>query len=203
MAQASHREQLIDGAITCLQTKGYARTTARDIAAASSANLASIGYHFGSKEALLNEALMRILDERNRYVGRSAAGDRDSSPLEQLTATYASVRRIFRRYRPVLVAFVEAMAQAERSPELREQLAAQYRESRRGMTALLRRSLGEDADRLRIDPSAMASLWIAALDGLVLQWLIDPSGVPSPDEMVESLAEWMSAALEQKRAARR
>src|SRR5207302_11259415 len=68
MAQISHKEQLIEGAIECLQTKGYARTTARDIAAASSANLASIGYHFGSKESLLNEALMRILEERNRRV---------------------------------------------------------------------------------------------------------------------------------------
>ncbi len=52
MAQASHREQLLEGAIECLRTKGYARTTARDIAAASGANLASIGYHFGSKEGL-------------------------------------------------------------------------------------------------------------------------------------------------------
>jgi hypothetical protein len=39
------------------EVRGYARTTARDLAAESGANLASIGYHFGSKEALLNEAL--------------------------------------------------------------------------------------------------------------------------------------------------
>jgi len=35
MAQISHREQLLQGAIECLRTKGYARTTARDIAAAA------------------------------------------------------------------------------------------------------------------------------------------------------------------------
>src|SRR5687767_6688051 len=58
MAQISHREDLIEGAIKCLRTKGYARTTARDIAAASGAGLASIGYHFGSKDALLAKALL-------------------------------------------------------------------------------------------------------------------------------------------------
>ena len=77
MAQPSNREQLLEGALQCLRTKGYSRTTARDIAGASGANLASIGYHFGSKEALLNAAMIRLLEQRNRQVGRLAtsAGD--------------------------------------------------------------------------------------------------------------------------------
>ena len=53
----SHRDKLLEGAVDCLRDKGYARTTARDLVAASGTNLASIGYHFGSKEALLNEAI--------------------------------------------------------------------------------------------------------------------------------------------------
>jgi AcrR family transcriptional regulator len=53
----NHRERLLRGALKCMREKGYAHTTARDIAAASNSNLGSIGYHFGSKEALLNEAI--------------------------------------------------------------------------------------------------------------------------------------------------
>ena len=52
-----HREQLLEGAKQCLLTKGYARTTARDLVAASGTNLASIGDHYGSKDALMNQAL--------------------------------------------------------------------------------------------------------------------------------------------------
>ncbi|NHW87893.1 helix-turn-helix transcriptional regulator, partial [Escherichia coli] len=44
-----HRERLLAGARNCLYERGYTRTTARDIVAASDTNLASIGYHFGSK----------------------------------------------------------------------------------------------------------------------------------------------------------
>ena len=69
MPQISHRDQLLEGAIECLRTKGYARTTARDIAHAANGNLASIGYHFGSKEALLNEAITRACDEWTTRLG--------------------------------------------------------------------------------------------------------------------------------------
>ena len=68
----SHREDLLEAAIRCLYEKGYARTTARDLVAESGTNLGSIGYHYGSKERLMNEALMvafhRWLDGAGRDV---------------------------------------------------------------------------------------------------------------------------------------
>src|SRR5947209_635255 len=149
MAQISHRDQLIKGAIKCLQTKGYARTTARDIAAASEAHLASTGYHFGSKEALLDHALIRIFEERNRHVGTVTFSTKDATPLQRMTTTFVAVREIFEKHRPVLVAFVEAMAQAERSSDLRAQMANHYREARRGIGVMLRTGLGDAAERLR------------------------------------------------------
>src|SRR5215472_17197961 len=51
-----NREDLLAGALECLKTKGWTRTTVRDIAAAAGVNHAAIGYHFGSREALLIEA---------------------------------------------------------------------------------------------------------------------------------------------------
>src|SRR5438874_3762379 len=115
MAQPSHRDQLVKGAIKCLQTKGYARTTARDIATASGANLASIGYHFGSKEALLNEAMIRLFKRRNWRVGEATLAGEQATPLERLTATFGAAGEVFKAPRPLFVAFVEAIAQAERS----------------------------------------------------------------------------------------
>ena len=61
--------------------KGYARTTARDIASAAGVSLAAIGYHFSSKEALLTEMLSDI-SERLLAGGRqcvaAARDDRDA-----------------------------------------------------------------------------------------------------------------------------
>ena len=53
-----HKEDLLAGAKKCLVELGYAKTTARDSVKASHTNLASIGYHFGSKDALLTQAMM-------------------------------------------------------------------------------------------------------------------------------------------------
>src|SRR5436853_5854881 len=107
MAQPSHRDQLIEGAIECLQTKGYSRTTARDIAAAAGANLASIGYHYGSKEALLNEAILRASERWTEHLGESAFAAENGSPLEQMAASWVAMLSSFEELRPVLVGFIE------------------------------------------------------------------------------------------------
>lgn len=58
-----NREELLKGARECLLDKGYVQTTARDIANASGVGLAAIGYHFGTKEALLQEAMVETNKE--------------------------------------------------------------------------------------------------------------------------------------------
>ncbi|MGC4937014.1 TetR/AcrR family transcriptional regulator [Kribbella sp. DT2] len=70
-----NREALIEGAKTCLREKGYTRTTARDIATAAGVSLAAIGYHFGSKDALLNEAMRQALGEWGDELARTMSAD--------------------------------------------------------------------------------------------------------------------------------
>ena len=80
-----NREDLIAGAKRCLVEKGYAHTTARDIAAASGVSLAAIGYHFGSKDALMNQAVYESIgdwaDELSRAL--TAEGALESQPLRR------------------------------------------------------------------------------------------------------------------------
>jgi AcrR family transcriptional regulator len=190
VAQPSNREALLAGAIECLKTKGFARTTARDIASASGANLASIGYHFGSKEELLNEALVRLFEQRNRHVGsRSKASRTDDTPLGFLTSTFRAAGAVFKAPRPIFVAFVEAMAQAERSPEMRSQLADHYRQARQALAEVINSKVGSKKS------DTMATMIIALFDGLVLQWLLDPSAVPDGGQLIDALTETMSIAL--------
>jgi AcrR family transcriptional regulator len=194
MAQPSNREQLVQGALHCLETKGYARTTARDIAAASGANLASIGYHFGSKEGLLNEAVARTCEEWTEAIGKAAFSSPDASPLERIARSWEEMIGSFERHRPLLISFVEAMAQAERSEELRAQMAGLYRKLRDAVGDMVRSSLGEDAEALGADPRVVASYLIAVCDGLVLQWLLDPEDTPTAEQLTTSLGVALLAA---------
>jgi AcrR family transcriptional regulator len=192
VAQPSSREQLLVGAIECIQTKGYARTTARDIAAASGANLASIGYHFGSKEGLLNAAIIRLFEEWTEMLGNAAFTDPDAPPLARMARSWVVMLEAFERQRPLLVAFLEAVAQAERSDELRAQMAVHLNESRDRVVEMVGASLG---DAPGVDARAVASFLIAVNDGFAIQWVLSPEDTPTGEELIASLGSALSAAL--------
>ena len=52
-----NREELLRGAKQSLVENGWGRSTVRAIADAAGVSHAAIGYHFGSREALLTQAL--------------------------------------------------------------------------------------------------------------------------------------------------
>jgi len=197
MAQTSHREQLLEGAIECLRTKGYARTTTRDIAAAANANLASIGYHFGSKEALLNQAILRACEQWTNRLGEAAFAGQDASPLGQMAASWVAMLNSFEELRPILVGLIDAAAQSAWSDDLRQELAAHYRVSREQVALMVRQSLGEGVEEAGVDPKVVGSFLIAVCDGLVLQWLIDPDETPRGEELISSLGAALAQALPQ------
>ncbi|MET8340389.1 helix-turn-helix domain-containing protein [Streptosporangium canum] len=63
-----HRERLLAAAGQCLFDEGCGRTTVRDLASTAEVGRAAIGYHFGSKEELLNQALVEALDADDAIV---------------------------------------------------------------------------------------------------------------------------------------
>src|SRR5438132_1191502 len=196
MPQISHRDQLLEGAIRCLRTKGYARTTARDIAGAADGNLASIGYHFGSKEALLNEAIMRACEEWTTRLGEAAFASGSDSPLDQMGASWVAMLDSFEELRPILVGLVEAVGQSAWSADLRRALAAHYKTSRQQVAAMVRASLGDEAEDARTEAHVVASFLIAVCDGLVLQWLLDPDATPTGEELISSLGSALDRAMQ-------
>jgi AcrR family transcriptional regulator len=191
-----HREALLAGARRCLLERGYARTTARDLVAASGTNLASIGYHFGSKEALLNGAMRQCFNEYIEQITRIVFADPSATPLQRVRASWEALVSTFEQHRPLMVAFVEALAQAERVPELRAQLAECYERTRATVADLVRASV----DGLS-DPTArqVASFLIAVYDGLQVQWLLDPRRAPTPEELMAALEIALPAALATER----
>ncbi|AUY54286.1 TetR/AcrR family transcriptional regulator [Streptomyces sp. CB01881] len=182
-----NREDLLAGAKKCLHERGYARTTARDIVAASGANLASIGYHFGSKEALLSEAVIESFEEWGTELRRIL----DEATDPSIDTAWRSVTEFFVSQRPMLLASIEAFAQADRVPGLREQLARAYERARLALAAPLGLdAIGEgDEKTMRL----VGSFHLALVSGLGLQWLLDPEGAPNGDEIAHAMRVFVNA----------
>src|SRR4051812_49330795 len=109
LSRPTHRDALLDAAKRLLRERGYARITARDLVAASGTNLASIGYHFGSKEALLNEAIAASFGEWTERLDRLAMADPEATPIERFLTSMRAIVADADEVRPIFVAFVEAL----------------------------------------------------------------------------------------------
>lgn len=190
-----HREQLLGAARRLLEDKGYAHITARDLVAASDTNLASIGYHFGSKAGLLNAAIGEIFDEWTDQLADIAMRAAVATPVERAHITWSALLDGLDNKRALLLSFMEAFAQADRNDELRAQFATQYQQIRGRVAGLVAESLhGEvDADEPRV--KAVASFVIAVCDGLAMQWLLDPVNTPTGEELLSGLGLlWQASA---------
>jgi AcrR family transcriptional regulator len=185
----STRDRLLAAALTCLSDKGYAHTTARDLVAVSGTNLRSIGYHFGGKEALLDEALGECFRIWTARVEQAVFGSAPDSPRETLEAALAALIDTFDEFRPQVAACVEAIAPAMRSDTLRAKLAAGYAESRQTGAAMIRRACAEWGIASPENADAVASVLIAISDGLMLQWLADPGAAPDARATIGALAQ--------------
>lgn len=182
-----HRAQLLVAARQLLEDKGYAHITARDLVAASGTNLASIGYHFGSKAGLLNAALGVVFEEWATQLTEIALADPAVPPLERAHRAWAALLENLTGRRALLVSFVEALAQADRDPQLREQLAGMYRVVRARVSDIVSRALDTAPDDPRC--TAVASWVMAVCDGLSMQWLLDPTATPAGPDLLRGLAD--------------
>jgi AcrR family transcriptional regulator len=179
-----NREELLTGAKRCLRSKGFARTTARDIAAASGVSLAAIGYHFGSKEALLTQALVEATGEWVDEFGGILASDLDANatPIERFERTWARLLGSFSAHRQLWAANFEVSPYIDSMPEVRQVMAAAQQKARLGLARLF---LGIPDDRRTAQDAG--AFYYALLAGVMIQWLIDPDKAPSAADLVHGL----------------
>jgi AcrR family transcriptional regulator len=190
--RVGNRDALLDAAVRCIQERGYGRTTARDLVEASDTNLGAIGYHFGSKEALLNEALAECGRRWLSQVSDVAAAT-GTDGGDRWERTISAAHGAVEKGRPIAIGYLEAWTQAQRSPELRAQLAAHYREFRAATEAIAISAAQDQHDSIT-DPEALSAVLVAAADGLIVQWLLEPDAVPDPARLARILAQLLPSA---------
>jgi AcrR family transcriptional regulator len=165
--QRSNRSRLLEGTLRCLERLPPERVTARAIAKESQANIASIAYHFGSKDELVTEAVIAGLDRWLAEISR-ALGDLDglerAARLERAGLVIDATRDL---HTGLARNFLGALAKAQHDPRVRGRLAEGFRTTRARVAELLdlgSDQAGEDA----------AGLVHSLFTGLLFQALLDP-----------------------------
>ena len=187
-----HKEDLLVGAKRALLEKGYARTTARDIVALSGTNLGSIGYHYGSTEALMTAAMISAMEDWGDKItlaltappGGGETGQGEAGE-DQLIDFWRRVIGSIREDRALWMASIEVAIQAEHNPRLREQLAEGVEMGRRGMASLI---TGVPEDQLDDETvRTLGAVQMALMSGILTQWFTDPRNAPGPEQIVAGI----------------
>jgi hypothetical protein len=143
----------------------------------------------------LNAAIESSFEDWTEQLASLVMADPEATPIQRGMATWVTVLDTLPERRPMLQAYVDALAQAQRDPALQAQLAEHYRRARARVAQLVARSLddGTPADDPRCQ--AIATFVIAVCDGLSVQWLLDPEHVPNGEQLLAGLATVWAASF--------
>ncbi|MFD3736328.1 TetR/AcrR family transcriptional regulator [Streptomyces sp. NPDC058632] len=193
-----HREDLLEGAKRCLLQKGFTRTTARDIVKESGTNLASIGYHYGSKDALLAQAYVELVEDMSVAFdggtedGPGAEPGGEPGSLERFTDVWSNIIGTMRGPGSLWRLSTEIVAMGDDMPEVRDHLARAQREGARGLVTLFMGGREEDVPEETVD--TLGGFYVTLLMGLMVQWSFDRQNAPDADRLAEGLRQVIEAA---------
>lgn len=165
------RRKIAQAAAELVAELGWDAVTTRAVAARAAVNPALVHYHFGSMDSLLRNAVVAALEEE---IGQAAVPFTTSATLpDALSGATEAVAR-FDPDTPTAALLIEAMIRAVRDPELSRLIVDSLVEFRQLVAARVRADRG-DAAPPDLSPEAAGVFVAAALDGLLLHRIVDPS----------------------------
>jgi AcrR family transcriptional regulator len=186
------RERLVSAAWECVRDQGPAGATSRAITAAAGANLGAITYYFGSKDALVAEAVGTAIEELV-HPAREALRDETLDPVSRMLGAVARLQQAYARSADDAAVYLEAMMQCRRRPDLRQRIDRTFAEIRAEVSSLLAGLQTTKVLPEWVHPDAMAGLLVAVAQGVVLQTTVDTAG-PSPVAMADQFTHLLLAS---------
>lgn len=179
------RQRIIDASIEVFGAKGYYGTTMKDIAAAVGISQMGLSHHFPSKDALLIAVIERRDELSTRFIPIGEFG------LESLLG-YIEVL-LDNQKQPGLVELHTILAgeSTTASHPAHDKHRSRYHDLRLYLTNSFQalKERGELSSAL--PPGMLASMMIALIDGLQIQWLLEPEAV----DMAETLRGFLESVL--------
>ena len=160
------QSQILQAAMDLFAKKGLHNTKISEIAARAGVSQGTIYWYFDSKEALFKKAFMNQVDAINNPLFEILS-DESRSPGEKLISVAESSIDAVVDNREELWVMLQAMVTQEIADLLTHDFPKYYRHFKADLEPLFDK-LGDP------DPSATSATFMAVLDGLMIQSLLDP-----------------------------
>lgn len=189
---AARREAIVDVATAFFARTGYRGATMLQIAAACGISRAGLLHHFPTKESLLEAVLAR----RDAVDGeRAADGQEDPDGLAGLVHLLDLARR--NAGVPAIVHLYAVLSAEAGDPEhpAHDYFVRRYARTRAALQASLERAAARGLLAPGVEPAALAVQVLALMDGLQVQWLLDPDGVDMAALLRDRVASCLTVPL--------
>ena len=171
----NNRQKIIDAATALVMERGVKGTSLADIANAAGISKGTLFYHFSAKDDLIYELTEKHFDEITRSKLKKAEQMQGCSLQEILQESILGILHAENRGKLNLYLLQEAVIE---NPALKSRFADKYVEFQNTMRQFLNMVAPPmDNDRA----VAVSRLLVAVLDGLIIQWLLDPDAIPVKD----------------------
>ncbi len=185
------RRLVLDAALEMFAEQGYRGTSVRDIAARCGMTHPGLLYHFPSKADLL----MAVLQHRDE----ADCDDADFADLEGRAMLIHLVegarQNATKRGIVELFATLSVEATAPDHPAY-AYFVDRYQVLRSTITRAFADLARDGQLRAGVDPAAAAALVISAMDGLQIQWLLDPAAIDMPAALAALMNSFLVTPLE-------
>lgn len=165
------RDTVLLAALRVLGREGVAGASTRAIAAEAGVNVATLHYHFGSKDALLAE-VVELLSAQFADTVRAAIPT-DGGVREVLDRGVRAVYRLARETEGLQLAQYELTTAALRAGET-ERARAQYASYHRVIVEVVEETLQQSGETICVPVEDLVRFLVAGMDGLILSALVLP-----------------------------
>lgn len=173
------RDKLLEATARLISTEGLSAATSRSIATESGENLGSITYYFGSKDALVSEALA-VSARRLISPVLERLSDPDEDPVMRMLAAVQMLVELLENNTDQLPAYAQGLASAATRPGHDSEVQRLHRDLRQ----LLAEGIEAQAEAGQlptwIRPDQMASLIVSLVNGVALAVAIQPDDIDVP-----------------------
>jgi len=169
--KAQTRERLIEAAARVFAEKGFATTSLDEVADAAGLTKGAVYSNFENKEDLVR-AVLAVHDQRLHSIADAAGdGTRD----EQAAVAAQKFGDVIAQGRAAFLLWIEFLAYAIRNPDLYAEVLARHRDGREDVARMIKEHGGDDP---WTNPEEKALIFELIGNGIALERLIDPEGVP-------------------------
>lgn len=187
---SERKNQIIKATIECITRYGYSNFSMQDVARVADVSKGIIHYYFLNKEDLMMAVLDNVSSDIETLLTSSETGQDVKIRLSNVVWMCANVVQNKREYYRINMDF---WTQIDQKEKVREEVARHYSKFRTAIANIIQQGISQGVFR-KGDPLQFASLIIAIIDGIALQWLFD-EGAFVYDDMIKNCEEAIMASL--------